>query len=486
MTFASPYATVAPPLLAFQQRLVRARLGRALFLVGVDAAALIGAFLLAALVPLLFSSYLPPGSRYTEFLADAEARVLQVLAFTVAFLIWFYNKGHYQLRLPFWVETRHVIGACVFALLCDGFLQFALKHGFSRLWLIHTWLLAVPAILLMRRLAREALRAAGAWDIPALVVGSQARLAQATALVEAERGLGYSIAAVRTLDSFGDGGSSSWLEACHASGARMVILAADEADLLTHRSLVSRLGLERIPFICMQSLGGLPVFSVDAHHFVGQEVLLLVGQSQLLQPVGRAVKAAFDYTVAVLLLLAASPLFVLFSILVARDGGPVFYGHTRLGGDGRLFRCLKFRTMVPDAEGTLAELLVTDPARQREWDENHKLQDDPRITAVGRFMRQFSLDELPQLFNVLTGDMSLVGPRPIHPDETGRFGEDIDYYLRVKPGITGLWQVSGRSDLDYTRRVQLNTWYVKNWSLWLDVVILLKTVPAVLSRRGAY
>lgn len=487
MTLATMPPLLAPGQLAgFRHRLRRISALRAVALTAADAVALVAAFLVAVFAPLLLGP-LAGDATYSDFLAsDGRFRSVQILGFAAALQVWFYNRGHYQLRLPFWVETWHVVTACTFALLCDGFLQFALKHGFSRLWLVHTWLLAVPAILLVRRLTRASLRAMGLWEIPVLVIGSRARLDQATELVLAERALGYGVAAVRTLDELADARTVSWLETCYRSGAQMVILAADEADLLMHRTLVSRLGLEGIPFVCVQSLGGLPVFSVDAHHFVGQEVLLLVGQSQLLQPVGRAVKAAFDYTVAGLLLVTASPLFVLFGLLVARDGGPVFYAHNRLGSKGRLFRCLKFRTMVPGAEAVLAEVLASDPESRREWEENHKLQDDPRITSVGRFLREFSLDELPQLFNVLMGDMSLVGPRPIHPDEAERFGEDIDYYLRVKPGITGLWQVSGRNDLDYTRRVQLNTWYVKNWSLWLDVVIVLKTIPTVLSRRGAY
>lgn len=473
-------------LAGFSQKLRRIAAFRAVLLAGADAMALVAAFLVAAFAPLLISIHVVD-STYTAFVAnDGPARLLHILGFGGALLVWFYNRGHYQLRLPFWVETWHVVSGCAIALLCDGFLQFALKHDFSRLWLVHTWLLAVPAILLARRSARAMLRMLSLWDIPALVVGSRNRLEQATDLVRAERALGYTIAAAGTLDGFADEMAGSWLETCHARGAQMVILAADEADLLAHRALVSRLGLEGIPFICVQSLGGLPVFSVDAHHFVGQEVLLLVGQSQLLQPIGRAVKAVFDYGVAALLLVLSLPLFLLFGILVARDGGPVFYGHRRLGSGGRLFRCLKFRTMIPDAERALEGMLEANPALRREWDENRKLATDPRITPAGRFMREFSLDELPQLFNVLCGDMSLVGPRPIHPDEIGRFGGDLDYYLRVKPGITGLWQVSGRNDLDYMRRVQLNTWYVKNWSLWLDVVILLKTLPTVLGRRGAH
>lgn len=485
MTFAAPTLPVPLVLRRFRRRLLRLTALRALVLVGADAAALVGAFLLAALVPVLINAQ-RAGSYSELMMNNGQIRMPLVLGFGSMLLVWFYNRGHYNLRLPFWIETWHLVTGCTFALLCDGFLQFALKQDFSRLWLVHTWILAVPMLLLSRHLAHAALRGMSLWDVPTLVVGSPPRLGEAMKLVREERALGYSVAAVRTLDAVVESPSRSWTEECLACGAQMVILAADEADLLTHRALVSRLALERIPFVCVQSLGGLPVFSVAAHHFVGQESLLLVGQSQLLHPLGRALKQVFDYAVASLLLLAALPVFAVIGALVALDGGPVFYTHRRVGTGGRLFRCLKFRTMAPDAERALDALLTADPERRREWEENHKLQDDPRITWIGRFARAFSLDELPQLFNVLRGEMSLVGPRPIHPDETERFGGDLDYYYQVKPGITGLWQVSGRNELNYARRVELNTWYVKNWSLWLDIVILLKTIPTVLGRRGAY
>jgi undecaprenyl-phosphate galactose phosphotransferase len=141
--------------------------------------------------------------------------------------------------------------------------------------------------------------------------------------------------------------------------------------------------------------------------------------------------------------------------------------------------------MVTDADRVLDQVLATDPAAAAEWAATQKLNDDPRITRFGRFLRRSSLDELPQLFNVLRGEMSLVGPRPIVQAEVGRYAEDIEYYYETKPGLTGLWQVSGRSDTSYERRVRLDVWYVRNWTLWHDIAILLKTIPAVFLQRGA-
>jgi lipopolysaccharide/colanic/teichoic acid biosynthesis glycosyltransferase len=174
------------------------------------------------------------------------------------------------------------------------------------------------------------------------------------------------------------------------------------------------------------------------------------------------------------------------AILLRLDGGRAFYVQRRIGRGGIAFSCLKFRTMVPDADAALGALLERDPAAAAEWLDRFKLKDDPRVTALGRFLRATSLDELPQLFNILRGEMSLVGPRPIVEDEIQRYGEEIALYCQVRPGLTGLWQVSGRNDLAYAERVRLDAAYVGGWTLRGDVAILLKTVPVVIRGAGAY
>ncbi len=167
------------------------------------------------------------------------------------------------------------------------------------------------------------------------------------------------------------------------------------------------------------------------------------------------------------------------------DGGPALYAHRRIGAGGREFMCLKFRSMITDGDAVLRRLLETDPKAAAEWSETRKLRRDPRITWIGRILRTTSLDELPQLLNVLRLEMSLVGPRPIVRGEIERYADEIAFYYETRPGITGLWQVSGRSDTSYVQRVHLDTWYVKNWTLWHDLAILAKTIPAVLKRQGA-
>jgi lipopolysaccharide/colanic/teichoic acid biosynthesis glycosyltransferase len=194
-----------------------------------------------------------------------------------------------------------------------------------------------------------------------------------------------------------------------------------------------------------------------------------------------------DLTLAVVALVFLSPLMVLVGLAVwLQDGGPVFYAQTRVGRGGVGFKCLKFRSMLVDADQRLQLLLSRDPAALAEWERDHKLRDDPRITALGSFLRRSSVDEIPQLINVIRGEMSLVGPRPIVAAEVPRYGHYIRDYCSVTPGITGLWQVSGRNDVSYRRRVALDVTYARSKSFVLDLKILLATIPAVLLRRGSY
>lgn len=178
---------------------------------------------------------------------------------------------------------------------------------------------------------------------------------------------------------------------------------------------------------------------------------------------------------------------VLISLIIKfSTEGPAIYSHKRIGKKGKEFKCYKFRTMYINADEKLKEILAKDPEKKKEWETYWKLKDDPRVTKIGSFLRKTSLDELPQIFNVLKGEMSLVGPRPVVQKEIDEYyKENSYYYFMVPPGITGLWQVSGRSETSYEYRVSLDSWYVKNWNLWLDIVILLKTVKAVIKREGA-
>lgn len=198
-------------------------------------------------------------------------------------------------------------------------------------------------------------------------------------------------------------------------------------------------------------------------------------------------KRLLDLVLATALLVFLSPALLTIALAIKfTSRGPVLFRHARLGRKGKPFGCLKFRTMEVDADARLEKLLAACPHSAAEWREHQKLQNDPRVTWLGAFLRKTSLDELPQLFNVLVGEMSLVGPRPITPDELSRYGRDRRYYLLVRPGISGLWQVSGRSSVGYEQRVQLDRQYLDEWSWGQELRIMAMTVPAVLLTRGAH
>ncbi|WP_157019522.1 sugar transferase [Mesorhizobium xinjiangense] len=204
-------------------------------------------------------------------------------------------------------------------------------------------------------------------------------------------------------------------------------------------------------------------------------------------PTGGIVKRSFDVGGAMAGVILLSPLLAMLALLVKlHDGGAVFYGHPRIGRNGRAFRCLKFRTMVENGDEVLNQHFAMYPESRQEWRETRKLQNDPRVTRVGAVLRKLSLDELPQLFNILRGEMSIVGPRPVVKDELDLYGPAATYYLQSRPGLTGLWQISGRNDVSYGTRVAFDRQYVENWSFFIDLKIIAKTFPAVVTSRGSY
>lgn len=251
------------------------------------------------------------------------------------------------------------------------------------------------------------------------------------------------------------------------------------AALVNYRGRVFR----RVQFV--PDLTALPSQGIYASDLDG--MLALEVRNELGSRSNRIFKRTIDILAVLTGGLIISPLLVLLCIAIYIDSpGPLFFGHRRLGRDGRYFKTWKFRSMVPNAQEVLVEYLTKHPELRQEWEETYKLQDDPRITRVGRFLRKYSLDELPQLWNVLVGEMSLVGPRPIVDEEVSKYDKAFELYKMVRPGMTGYWQVSGRSDTSYTYRVELDSFYVRNWSVWLDIVILIDTLNVVVKGDGAY
>ncbi len=265
----------------------------------------------------------------------------------------------------------------------------------------------------------------------------------------------------------------------HMSGHRQRLISGpDDADTAPAKG-------SAVPPRQGKAASAVPLIHHAPRQHDSHAVHVPVRHSRVRQP-GEAAKRLLDIVGALILALLLSPLLLVVGLALARDRGPIIYSHSRTGRYGRSFGCLKFRTMVPNAEQALRELLHQDPELQREWMRDQKLRNDPRVTTVGRFLRRTSLDELPQLWNVLKGEMSLVGPRPVIREEWQRYGRRLDTYLEAKPGVTGLWQVMGRSDCCYRRRVALDCYYARKRGLVLDLFILLRTVKVVLLGRGAH
>jgi exopolysaccharide biosynthesis polyprenyl glycosylphosphotransferase len=391
-----------------------------------------------------------------------------------------YDKGHVSGD-----HTGMVVDGLVYATFLYLLIAYLLKNTlFSRLTLAYFLVFAFALQLGLERFATVARRrryVRGVGLTPAVVVGDPADLVAADLdLHEVQRDLGLRLAsrgqgavAVSCLEEL-----DRALEECHAEAVLLVSPVLEVSQIV--ESCLRR-------YITVYALGGtvrtLPypseVLFVDRTPVLKVRDLLIVGP-------GARVKRIMDVLLSTLGIVVLSPLLLFLAVLVkCTSRGPVLFGHRRLGEGGRSIRVFKFRSMAVNAEERLHKLLDADPALRAEYEATYKLKDDPRVTRVGRWLRRTSLDELPQLFNVLAGTLSLVGPRPIVATEIDKYGPAASGILRVPPGMTGLWQVSGRSDLDYDERVRLDMEYITHWSLWLDLRILFATIPAVLRRRGA-
>jgi undecaprenyl-phosphate galactose phosphotransferase len=267
-----------------------------------------------------------------------------------------------------------------------------------------------------------------------------------------------------------------------------VVIAVPSLSVDKLAALTNNIQKHTKNIILIPDIKGVALTNTELHHLFVQKLFLLKINNNLKSPYNRFVKRTFDAMVSLFFLPLLLPLIGIFGILIKLNSpGPVFYKHARVGRHGRQFLVYKFRSMYNDSEDRLAKVLESGRGTRQEWDTFYKLKNDPRITTMGKFLRRTSLDELPQIFNVLKGEMSLVGPRPVLRKELTKYYKEYeDYYNLVRPGITGLWQVSGRNGVTYDGRVRLDTWYVLNWSVWLDMVILFRTINVVLKKEGVY
>ena len=362
---------------------------------------------------------------------------------------------------------------------------FLLKESssYSRLVFIAAVPLGIAFDLTARWLVRKVCPGADWWGIPTVLIGPAGEVETIRRMFDAQPSLGIRVVSIIEAERATRGftgedhiakGTIPYALIIVPSGANQKWLRGVERVVWECRKIV----------VVPQSRGFLwPRMRIrECSGMVGLEA-----QRELLKRRSRITKRSMDCALTIVggacVLL---PVLVIAALVKLTSKGPAFYGHRRIGEGGRTIRIWKFRTMVEDADAMLQEWLRANPELCEEWEAQHKLKHDPRITRIGSLLRSTSLDELPQIWNVLRGEMSLVGPRPIVRDEIQFYAEEFDLYQKVRPGITGLWQVSGRSDTTYQTRVAMDVHYVRNWSVWLDVYLLAKTFRAVLKKDGAY
>jgi Undecaprenyl-phosphate galactose phosphotransferase WbaP len=367
----------------------------------------------------------------------------------------------------------HCISIVFLLLLCTTFLWHN-AQSYSRSIVMVTWALGAPAVLLARKLVRRRLSRYDWWGVPAVVFGSGASAMRILGALM-NRELGVRVTAVVSGDYFFSPRNGS---------AHYAILADPPSKVALNRMIQDQcMGYRHV--LLVPDIHGICSLGISARD-IGGEIGFEVPQRLFHRSAGM-MKRAIDLILTVPGLIALSPAFLLIALAIKLTSrGPVFYGHTRHGRDGKTFKALKFRTMFQNGESILLAHFQKHPEELADWRRDRKLKSDPRVTTVGKWLRRYSLDEFPQLWNVLLGQMSLVGPRPIVSAEVLKYGRGYDLYSRVRPGITGLWQVSGRNNTPYPERVAFDEYYVRNWSIWLDTYILVRTARAVLFAEGAY
>lgn len=433
----------------------------------------------------------------TWWMTVGRAHSWAYLTFVLFALFRFYSIGAYSDRRPFWDELRIFLGILFTVAALNGVVVLIAKWPFARVVWLTSWTTALIIIPFLRSLTKRLLSRLGLWKRRTLIIGGSETAASAYFALTSEPGLGLDVVQIYAFQKSEFPAEkarqlvkvipqSHLVQEIKKYPQSQIVIALEEAEYNENRNAVEELTLHFPEVQFVPPLSGLPLFQADPFHFFSHEVLVLKSRNNLHFRPKIWLKRSFDIVASLTAILILSPVLIFIAAWVRTSGPKVLFKHKRVGQKGRQFSCYKFRSMALNADRLLQELLEKDPAARKEWQEKMKITNDPRVTKSGHFLRKTSLDELPQLWNVLRGDMSLVGPRPIVNSEKERYGNRIDFYTSVKPGITGLWQVSGRSDTDYKTRVQLDTWYVKNWTLWYDIAILFKTIKVVINRSGAY
>ncbi len=401
------------------------------------------------------------GELQNEFLYYVNKPLVYIIpVFTLLY------EGVYTKRYDFWHESYQVIKSLSLSfLLVMSYLALTknIDH-YSNIVILFSFAFMSILIPLFKNILKKKLYKLGMWNRKAKVYGNDSFINDE---IFKNHYLGYT-----------DAGDDE---------AKTVFINSKDLDAQELKNIIDKEIRQRHEVIFIPLINDYNMMQSGIYELSNTRTNLVVFKNRLKNKFLVFVQQIFNYLLAILLLPVLLPIIGILAYLIKKESsGPVFFSHNRIGKNGEVIPTYKFRSMFTDAKERLEKLLEDDEIR-KEWETNFKLKDDPRVTKIGAILRKTSLDELPQIFNVLRGEMNFVGPRPVIQKEIDQYyKDDAEYYFMVKPGITGLWQVSGRSDTDYDFRVATDKWYVSNWSLWLDIVILVKTVKVVLFREGAY
>lgn len=466
-----------------------------LTLVAGDCLAVSVSFVLAFAIRAHVLPYIFPSIRARQLLFSAYSDRAYMLLLWVS--IFWYEKL-YTKRHAFWEETRILIKgtSIAFALITVTVFITKVYVPFSRPIIVLAWLFSLALLPLTRYAVKSFLLAVGVWKKTVIVIGSTESTAALVEDVARNRILGFTIVGCLTDDPTRVGQTISGIPILghfdeiervkHDTGFEDIIVTFPNIPRDRLISLLKKWeGLsDTIRYI--PQTGDLITTGIEIEN-IGRALALTV-RKNLHKPWNVAAKTAFEEVLAAVAIIPLLPVLAVIAVAIKLDSrGPVFFVQERYGKRGRVIKVFKFRSMHTDSDRRLKEYLTGNPQANGEWDRHRKLLSfDPRTTRVGGFLRRFSIDELPQLFNVLKGEMSLVGPRPYLREELEEVRQVKSLLLQVKPGITGLWQTSGRSLLPFEERLSLDEYYIRNWSLWLDLVILMKTIKVALSGRGAF
>ena len=414
------------------------------------------------------------------------------------YIIFLQICGLYTRKMQFWRTIAGIFKANIYAVLMGVVILYVVQRAAttSRLYVGMMSIFGFSFIALFRYIIKTVFDRKKLFGDPILLIGAGLTAAIILKYVKEDVGPDYHFvgyledykpnpdvaAQLPCLGKFADAAS-----VIQQTGVRHVLVAAPGLSSEQIQNIVYDLQplVKSVGFI--PDMGTMPLATMDMESLVDGHVVLFRMRNNLKNKANRLLKFVFDWVFTLIGGIVIAPFMLGIALWIRSDSpGPVIFKQKRIGQDGKEFYCYKFRTMCVDAKEKLEALLNTDPEAKKEWKKHFKLKHDPRVTNSGKFLRSTSLDELPQIFNVLKGEMSLVGPRPIISQEIHYYGKYIEDYYMVRPGITGMWQTSGRSDTGYEQRVQMDTWYVRNWDFWFDVVLLWRTMKVVIRRKGAY